>query len=28
LYLCVSICIAWSGFACFQKIRRGFADVI
>jgi lipopolysaccharide transport system permease protein len=24
----VSICIAWSGFACFQKIRRGFADVI
>lgn len=28
LYLCVSICIAWAGFACFQKIRRGFADVI
>lgn len=28
LYLCISFFIAWSGFACFQKIRRGFADVI
>ncbi len=24
----VSICIAWLGFAWFQKTRRGFADVI
>ncbi|MEB0120479.1 ABC transporter permease [Pseudomonas sp. CCI1.2] len=26
--LAISICIAWLGFAWFQKTRRGFADVI
>lgn len=24
----VSVCTAWLGFACFQKVRKGFADVL
>lgn len=28
LYLLVSICVAWAGFAWFQKTRKGFADVL
>lgn len=28
IYFCVSICIAWLGFAWFQKTRKGFADVL
>jgi lipopolysaccharide transport system permease protein len=28
LYWAVGMTVAWSGFACFQKIRKGFADVI
>jgi lipopolysaccharide transport system permease protein len=27
-YSCVSVVIAWLGFFCFQKTRRGFADVL
>jgi len=27
-YTCVACLIAWSGFVCFQKTRRGFADVL
>ena len=26
--LAVSLCLAWAGFAGFQKMRRGFADVL
>ncbi len=28
VYLVVAICIAWTGFAWFQKTRKGFADVL
>lgn len=28
VYLCVSVFIAWIGFAWFQKTRKGFADVL
>jgi len=28
IYLIVSLCVAWLGFAWFQKTRRGFADVL
>ncbi len=28
IYLAGSIVAAWLGFACFQKTRKGFADVI
>jgi lipopolysaccharide transport system permease protein len=28
LYFSISMLIAWIGFACFQKTRKGFADVI
>lgn len=28
LYLVVSLLVAWSGFAWFQKTRKGFADVL
>ncbi|MET1079705.1 MAG: ABC transporter permease [Pseudomonas sp.] len=28
IFLGVSLCIAWLGFAWFQKSRRGFADVL
>lgn len=27
-YYCFSVCVAWLGFAWFQKTRQGFADVI
>lgn len=27
-YLAFSLMVAWAGFACFQKARRGFADVL
>lgn len=27
-YWVVMICVAWIGFACFQKTRKGFADVL
>ena len=28
LYLAISALVAWAGFAWFQKVRRGFADVL
>jgi lipopolysaccharide transport system permease protein len=28
LYTVVAVLIAWSGFAWFQKTRKGFADVL
>ena len=28
LYLLASLAVAWAGFACFQKARGGFADVL
>ena len=28
VYLALSVLIAWSGFAWFQKTRKGFADVL
>lgn len=28
LYFCLSLLVAWLGFAWFQKTRKGFADVI
>jgi lipopolysaccharide transport system permease protein len=27
-YLLIAICIAWAGYAWFQKTRKGFADVL
>jgi len=27
-YLAASALVAWLGFAWFQKVRRGFADVL
>lgn len=27
-YFLVSLMVAWLGYACFQKMRRGFADVL
>ncbi len=28
MYLAISMLFAWSGFVCFQKSRKGFADVL
>lgn len=28
IYSLVSLCVAWSGYAWFQKTRKGFADVL
>ncbi|WP_322050886.1 ABC transporter permease [Paraburkholderia bannensis] len=28
IYSLIAVSVAWIGFACFQKTRRGFADVI
>lgn len=28
IYTAVSVCVAWLGYAWFQKTRRGFADVL
>jgi lipopolysaccharide transport system permease protein len=28
LYIAVSLVVAWIGFWTFQKMRRGFADVL
>lgn len=28
IYFCVSVLVAWGGFAWFQKTRKGFADVL
>jgi len=27
-YTIISLCIAWFGYAWFQKTRKGFADVL
>ena len=28
VYTIVAVCLAWSGYAWFQKTRKGFADVL
>ena len=28
IYMCAACGVAWAGYACFQKTRKGFADVL